>query len=218
MKIITLSNGIPCFVDDEDYPLLSRYVWYMHQNRAGNKYALVTSNVFNNKYVLMHRLIMHPKHNQVVDHIDGNGLNNCKNNLRNCRSQDNNHWRAFKSKSGYRGVSQKDKSRYYAYIQGTEKRENLGFFETAKDAALAYDRRAEQIYGKYAKLNFPNSKEHPYRPRCPHGVLLPKIKCTRTNKCNKCKLVWSKETYKRWRERGGYRKWNKGKLERRVKS
>ena len=80
MKEIKLTQGKVALVDDEDFDMLNQYTWY------GDKYAQTT---IERKSVQMHRLIMKTPRWMVVDHIDHNGLNNQKSNLRNCSQSAN---------------------------------------------------------------------------------------------------------------------------------
>lgn len=95
----------------------------------------------------------------IVDHIDGDGLNNQRSNLRICNKQQNNFNRRPISKSGYKGVSLcKRDNTYVAYIKKGDYRKNLGSFpptdEGAKLAAKCYDNAAKKLHGQFAYLNF----------------------------------------------------------------
>lgn len=101
MKEIKLvNNNQVALVDDEDYEKVIGLTWYL-QNK---KYACY---IIKNFAIFMHRLIMCAKEGQVVDHIDGNGLNNQKTNLRICTQVENgaNRSKNKNNKSGYKGVS-----------------------------------------------------------------------------------------------------------------
>ena len=86
MKEIPLSKGFVALVDDEDYEFLSQWKWHVNI-RGTNKYAQSRKyirGVGNDKMVKMHRLVMKPKNGEDVDHINGNSLDNRKQNLRLC--------------------------------------------------------------------------------------------------------------------------------------
>jgi hypothetical protein len=106
----------------------------------------------------MHRQIMNAPEGLLVDHIDGNGLNNQKNNLRLCSSAQNARNRRPTSKpySKYKGVSwHKRNKKWEVRIAKSGKSTYLGTFEDELEAALAYDRKAEELFGEFAYLNFP---------------------------------------------------------------
>lgn len=181
---IILTDGSKCTVDEEDYPLLSRYKW--HPNGKSKTYAVTNSNVFGDKNVLMHRLIMHPARNQVVDHVNGNGLDNRKQNLRCCTINENMWNVRSKNKHGYKGVFKRKNGTWSANIRHNGTRIYVGTFPSAKDAALAYDELAHRYFGEYALLNFPNELGTLQRRTCPHGVAIQRLKGERSTYCKLC--------------------------------
>ena len=110
-------------------------------------------------YGYMHRLVMAAPKGGIVDHINGDGLDNRRGNLRLATKSQNRIHRVTPrrgSKSGYLGVSQhKNRWRAIAHCQGV--RHDLGLFEDPIEAALAYDRAARQLHGDFATLNFPEA-------------------------------------------------------------
>jgi hypothetical protein len=105
----------------------------------------------------MHRLIMDAPANMQVDHIDGDGLNNTRSNLRLCSNMQNCHNQgvAANNKSGYRGVSwDARRGKWRAVIMVNGRLRSLGYHATPADAAIAYDSAARQLFGEYARLNF----------------------------------------------------------------
>jgi hypothetical protein len=93
----------------------------------------------------------------MIDHIDGNGLNNCKNNLRvvsNSYNQQNRHYQK-KGTSKYRGVcwSKRDNN-WIAAIKKDSKSYYLGQYNSEVAAAIAYDHKARELYGETAYQNF----------------------------------------------------------------
>lgn len=153
MKEIQLQKGFVALVDDEDYEWLSKIRWYAHKIK-NNIYVIAR---IKKEHSYMHRVVAKTPKGMTTDHIDGNGLNNQKSNLRNCLSSENlmNRGKQANNKSGYKGVwwSTRDK-KYCAQIKAKGKKINLGSFDDPLDAAMAYDRAAIEFHGKYAKTNF----------------------------------------------------------------
>ena len=108
---------------------------------------------------MMHRVIMNTLGNMNVDHIDHNGLNNQKENLRNCTQSENARNRTSRkgSTSKYLGVSKCHKIMkygiYYYYRVKINQRQHVGNFKTEIEAALAYNEAALKYYGEFANLN-----------------------------------------------------------------
>ena len=159
MKKILLNQGKATLVDDEDYNRIINYrygyAWYAQKCR--NTYYATTHNINGLSTVRMHRIIIDAKPHEQVDHIDGDGLNNCKSNLRivNASQQMMNRGK-FKDKSSkYKGVSYyKANGRYQAHIRKNGYKKHLGYFKTEEEAALAYDVAVQELFGEYARLNF----------------------------------------------------------------
>lgn len=158
MKEIKLTRDKFALVDDEDYENLNQYKWTFH----AQGYAYNQSILGNKICVLMHRLITNAQKGQFVDHINHNKLDNRRENLRVC-SQSQNGGNSIMSKNnttGYKGVSFDKKSQnYHAYIMLNRKRINLGRFDNAKDAAIAYDIKAKEIWGEFALINLPEASK-----------------------------------------------------------
>jgi hypothetical protein len=107
--------------------------------------------------ILMHREIMRPRPGMVVDHIDHNGVHNRQSNLRVCTSAENQRNRpGVGGSSQYKGVSyDKEHKKWEAGITLRGKRIHIGLFESEIEAARAYDRKALELFGEFAYLNFP---------------------------------------------------------------
>lgn len=107
----------------------------------------------------MHRLIIGAKRGQMVDHKDGNGLNNTLSNLRLCSHIQNCMNSASRgNKTGYKGVTLLHSGKFVAGIKHNGKTIHLGTFILVKDAALAYDDAARKYFGEFARTNFQNSE------------------------------------------------------------
>ena len=145
MKTIKLLHGQECMVDDEDF-----------ETYSGLKWSMSNSGYAQNNKRYMHRMITSAPKGMQVDHINGNKLDNQKENLRVCtRSQNTaNRKKQPNNTSGYKGVVWDTyTNRWCARIQINSKHINLGRFDYPKDAALIYDDAAEKYFGEYAITN-----------------------------------------------------------------
>lgn len=115
-----------------------------------NGYIVIS---FQGKQHKLHRLIMDNPVN-VVDHINGNTLDNRRSNLRLCSQANNsaNRNKSYKNTSGYKGVS-KARNKWAAKITKDYKVYHIGNYTTPELAALAYNKRAVELFGQFAKLN-----------------------------------------------------------------
>lgn len=157
MKEIKLTQGRVALVDDEDYEYLVQWKWHAHKDaRRDVWYAKRNINLKNGHYksIQMHRIIMNTKVGMEVDHIDGDGLNNQKYNLRNCFRSGNMRNRRYTGKVEYLGVHiRKNRGTYVATIHFNKNLKYLGSFKTAEEAAIAYNKAAIEIHGEFARLN-----------------------------------------------------------------
>jgi len=163
IRHIALTKGKFAIVDACDYERLNRYRWFAMK---GDRTFYAIRNDPQRGTVLMHREIMHAPKGVPVDHIDRYGLNNRQSNLRLCTPSQNNcnqgpHRRGS---SRFRGVSwQKSAHKWAATICYRGVHYYLGLFEDEVEAARARDRKALELHGEFAWLNFP--EEHAARGR-----------------------------------------------------
>lgn len=154
MKEIFLTQGKKAIVDDDMYKLLNGFEWqYHHSGYAMRNYKMRGKTIM----VLMHRQIMIPLKGQMIDHINGNKLDNRKENLRICTSSQN-LANSRKHKDGntsqYKGVYfDKQSGRWRSELTVMGARKRLGCFDNEKDAALAYNQAALFYFGEYSRLN-----------------------------------------------------------------
>lgn len=146
-------------VDEVDYELVSAFSWSCFPSR-NTFYGACTQIPI--RGMLAHRFIMKPPVGLVVDHINRNGLDNRRSNLRVVTVTENN-WnvppRAGR-RSEFRGVVfEKRQGNYYAKISVDGKKVHLGTFPTEEEAARAFDFAAKQYRGQFAQLNFPEGRE-----------------------------------------------------------
>lgn len=165
MKIIPIKipNKLasrPCFVDDQDYELVKSFHWMASSGSKRDKnflYACTSGGGRNKKTsVKMHRLIMSVPHGMVVDHIDGDGLNNRRSNLRVCTRSENsrNQRKSSNNTTGFKGVYWLPRdNRFLAKLFVNGKSKQVGSFMTAIEAAKAYNEAAKKYYGEFANLN-----------------------------------------------------------------
>lgn len=150
MKEIKLTKGFIALVDDEDYDYLNHWKWYVYIDRT-YRYAIRTESK-SRKRIKMHRVILNAPDHLLVDHIDHNGLNNQRYNIRLCTNSQN-QWNMKGRRNGFKGVSA-EKYCFRASIKYQQRTIHLGSFKTEKEAGMAYDQKAKELFGDFALLNF----------------------------------------------------------------
>ncbi len=159
-KLIPLNKGKSVVVDDADFDKFSQWHWFFQANRNGNGYAVrKTTRNAKSVWLKMHREIIEAPSGMQVDHIDGNGLNNQRSNLRLCTATDNarNSRSRRGSSSEFKGVSwSKSGKAWQAYIAADKQTIYLGLFEDEGFAARVHDSAARKLHGEFARLNLPN--------------------------------------------------------------
>lgn len=161
MKVIGLTQGKFATVDDEDFGRLSRYKWYARKVILKNRivyYATRNTTISSGKQrpVQMHREIASAAGFPLVDHRDGDGLNNRRENIRPATSSQNqqNQRKRLGCSSRYKGVSWDVKiGKWRASIRHNRLRRHLGLFDIEVDAACAYDQAAKYVFGEFAFVN-----------------------------------------------------------------
>lgn len=160
MKTIPLTQGKMVLVDDDDYETLMQFKWvYKKPGHRRTAYAVrgkIVGYEAGKKYttIAMHRVIMRSPIGYEIDHINGNGLDNRKENLRIATRAQNQQNRNIlrHNTSGYKGVS-KDRETWRAQIRVNNTIMRLGRFRDKISAAIAYNEAAKKYHGEFARLN-----------------------------------------------------------------
>ena len=155
-KEIQLTQGQTALVDDDDFDTLNQFKWIAQRSRS-TFYANQCLKV-NGKWtaISMHRAILSPLPDEETDHINGNGLDNRRSNLRLANRAQNSFNRKLNknNKSGFKGVRRSPSGRWRAEVRFKGKTLHLGHFNTVERAAQAYDSIAIELFGEFARLNF----------------------------------------------------------------
>jgi len=155
---VELGYGTFSLIDETDYELVSNVLWRLH--KRGYAYRLVKG-----QNIYLHRFIMEShlgKIRETIDHINGDKLDNRKCNLRVATQSQNNANQKMQENttSEYKGVCFNRNLKancWRAYIRHNYKMINIGSFSSEEAAARAYDQKAKELFGTFAKLNFPES-------------------------------------------------------------
>ena len=154
---IPLTNGHVAIVDTEDYGALFPFKWHAQWNPNSEtfyvaRHAPLPDN--KNRKILMHREILSAPPELLVDHRDGNGLNNRRCNIRTATAGQNQHNRApvRGTITGLKGVSfHSPTGLWMARIRLNYKRHYLGLFNTPEAASVAYVEAAKRLHGEFAQ-------------------------------------------------------------------
>jgi hypothetical protein len=153
-EIPLIGSSMKALIDDADYPLVSERRWYPHRRSDGKGYyARCYAGYWGEKthHVYLHRFLLGLKGGQKGDHWNGNGLDNRRENIRKATRALNSANSARRSGlTGYKGVSP-NLGKLLAQCCG----KHVGRFDTAEEAARAYDDAARQQFGAFGTYNFP---------------------------------------------------------------
>lgn len=147
MRKIPLTQGKFAIVDDDDYEFLMQWKWSL----TSHGYAKRSQRTGNQKCFYMHREITKIKKDMQVDHINHNKLDNRKCNLREVTSNQNMMNRSTTvGLSKYKGVGKHKCGKWRSYCN----KKHIGLFDSEIEAAKAYDKKALELFGEHACLNF----------------------------------------------------------------
>lgn len=159
---IKLTQGFTALIDKEDFQRVSQHLWQIFKSDHTN-YARSTMIIYGKtrKTISLHRFILNAKKGKEINHINKNGLDNRRCNLRICTRTEN-CWNSHKiysrrrnpPTSRYKGVSfDKENNKYRVRIKLNGKNIYLGRFRNEKAAALVYNEKAIKLFGEFARLN-----------------------------------------------------------------
>lgn len=159
MKTI-LVKEFQILVDDEDFNLVNSYKWNIKAHgktfRARRSNCWTRDGNWSSRRTFLSRFILKAKEGEIVDHIDGNGLNNQRSNLRICTHAQNmaNSRKRKNTSSRFKGVFwNKNLNKWYSGICINKKKLHIGVHDSEIEAALSYNCSASFAFGKFARLN-----------------------------------------------------------------
>lgn len=149
MKEIQLTRGYVALIDDDDFDRVNKHKW----RSIIDKQLVYAASDINGKKTMLHRFILNAKRGVYYDHRDCNGLNNQKDNLRECTLSENrgNSRKFTVTGSKYKGVNRHKP--WSAHIMKNGKSVCLGYFESEDEAGIAYNKAAIDIFGEFARIN-----------------------------------------------------------------
>jgi hypothetical protein len=150
-KQMPLSRGLFALVDDEAFDLVSAHKWRAIKGH-GTFYAHTW---LDGQSILMHRMLADPLATEIVDHENGDGLDNRRRNLRPClpmHNMQNRRKQSAPATSRFKGVHF-DKGKWRSGIVHAGERRDLGFYNSEMVAARQYDRAARLLFGRFARTN-----------------------------------------------------------------
>lgn len=155
--LIPLTKGKFATIDESDLQLVSQFVWHT-ADRGRTCYAATSRDRRSTgEAIYLHRLIANPGPGQHVDHINGNGLDCRRENLRLCTNAENRrNMRKTRGESRFKGVSidpRQPGRPWCSYINHENRKISLGSYESETEAARAYNAAAVELHGQFANLN-----------------------------------------------------------------
>lgn len=152
-------RGGYALIDDGDLPLMDGYDWWVSRRRYTNSnasYVMGTTGRMG-KLVYLHRIILGLKTGDgvEVDHINNDGCDNRRTNLRTVTHTHNlANMVKVRGTSRYKGVHwARNEGKWHSNISYNDKTVPIGYFDSEEDAARAYNRKAVELYGGYARIN-----------------------------------------------------------------
>lgn len=156
---IPLTQGKFAIIDEADAEAVLAHKWYAVRRRNGWYAAFAVGPKHSRRQVLMHRLLLGDRDGSHIDHVNGDGLDNRRENLRHVSVAQNqwNRSRPRNNSSGFKGVSWvAQKQLWRADITANGISRCIGYYSTKEDAARAYDMQARALHGEFAVLNLPD--------------------------------------------------------------
>lgn len=147
---VSLTRGYEAVIDATDVPLVAAWHWCAQVNRR----AVYAQRKGENRSVLMHAVILQPRDGLLTDHIDGDGLNNRRSNLRYATASQNSYNRQFlmPNKHGLMGVSWDcQRGKWYSQIRFNGKTRSLGRYNTPEEANAAYLSARATLHGEFVR-------------------------------------------------------------------
>lgn len=160
VAFIPLTRGYEAIIDATDAPLVQAFNWCAKLSR-GTVYGARTVQIGpkrdgKQKHFLLHRVLLDAPAGMMGDHIDGDGLNNRRSNLRLATPAQNTRNTCVRrdSKSGLKGTAfDKRRGKWAAYIKECKRQKHLGYFGSPEAAHAAYVAAAKRIFGEYARVS-----------------------------------------------------------------
>lgn len=154
MKKLLLRSGEHTLVDDDIYEKVNDVKWGLYVGASNMRYV---GRYSNKQMISLHRLITGAKKGQIVDHKNGDTLDNRRQNLRICTHQQNMANRKVQKNniSGYKGVGwEEKKNRYKVRVYKDGREFHVGYYLNVIEAAKAFDKATKKLHGEFARTNF----------------------------------------------------------------